>query len=291
MSSETPTRRWGVEQRLEFIEFKLFWEGRLKRGDLTEFFGVSVPQASTDISTYKVAAEMNLNYDAKEKRYIVAQNFRPEFYKPNADRYLAQLKGLAETIISPEETWIANPPEVDTLPIPHRRIGAELLRRIIGVIRSGTSIEILHQSLSSRNSELAWHRITPHALGSDGLRWHIRGFCHEESRFKDFIISRCRDVRNEGPAGANPNDDLEWHTLFNVALMPNPKLTQSQQDTVAKDFDMENGKVIVPVRLAMLYYFEKRLRLDVDVPDDRPKEKPVIIANLAEFEKARPRRW
>jgi hypothetical protein len=36
--------RWGTEQRLEFIEFRLFWEGGLNRSDITEQFGVSIPQ-------------------------------------------------------------------------------------------------------------------------------------------------------------------------------------------------------------------------------------------------------
>ncbi|AOZ71231.1 hypothetical protein LPB142_17345 (plasmid) [Rhodobacter xanthinilyticus] len=34
--------RWGVEQRLEFIEFRLFWEGHVNRSDLMDQFGVSV---------------------------------------------------------------------------------------------------------------------------------------------------------------------------------------------------------------------------------------------------------
>ena len=32
--------KWGVERRLEFIEFRLFWEGSINRADLVEFFGV-----------------------------------------------------------------------------------------------------------------------------------------------------------------------------------------------------------------------------------------------------------
>ena len=36
--------RWGVEKRLEFIEFRLYWEGGINRADITEQFGVSVPQ-------------------------------------------------------------------------------------------------------------------------------------------------------------------------------------------------------------------------------------------------------
>ena len=44
--------RWGVEQRLEFIEFRLFWEGHVNRSDLMDQFGVSVNQASTDLNRY-----------------------------------------------------------------------------------------------------------------------------------------------------------------------------------------------------------------------------------------------
>ena len=44
--------RWGVERRLEFIEFRLFWEGYVNRGDLIDVFGISVQQASTDLNRY-----------------------------------------------------------------------------------------------------------------------------------------------------------------------------------------------------------------------------------------------
>ena len=45
--------RWGVEQRLEFIEFRLLWEGGVNRSDITKHFGVSVPQASKDLTQYQ----------------------------------------------------------------------------------------------------------------------------------------------------------------------------------------------------------------------------------------------
>lgn len=44
--------RWGAEQRLEFIEFCLFWEGHVNRSYLMDQFGVSVNQASTDPNRY-----------------------------------------------------------------------------------------------------------------------------------------------------------------------------------------------------------------------------------------------
>ena len=49
MGEERAELRWGIEQRLEFIEFRLFWEGHVNRSDLMDQFGVSVNQASTDL--------------------------------------------------------------------------------------------------------------------------------------------------------------------------------------------------------------------------------------------------
>ncbi|MES2390903.1 MAG: hypothetical protein V4555_04635, partial [Acidobacteriota bacterium] len=42
--------RWGQERRLEFIEFRLQWEGRVNRSDLVNYFSISVPQASLDFA-------------------------------------------------------------------------------------------------------------------------------------------------------------------------------------------------------------------------------------------------
>ena len=80
--------RWGVEKRLEFIEFRLFWEGGINRADIMERFGVSVPQASKDLSLYEEKASGNLVYDKRQKRYLAAPGFKPAFLKPEADVYL-----------------------------------------------------------------------------------------------------------------------------------------------------------------------------------------------------------
>ena len=52
MSNDKSELRWGVEQRLEFIEFRLFWEEHVNRIDLMDQFGVSVNQASMDLNRY-----------------------------------------------------------------------------------------------------------------------------------------------------------------------------------------------------------------------------------------------
>ena len=72
-------RRWGPEQRLEFIEFRLFWDGGVRRGDLMSRFNVSTPQASTDLANYRELAPENIEYDATQKRYVATAAFLPRF--------------------------------------------------------------------------------------------------------------------------------------------------------------------------------------------------------------------
>src|SRR6185312_15070573 len=89
-ATECPTRRWGPEQRLEFIELRAFWEGGVNRGDLRDEFGVSAPQASADLAAYMVLAPGNLVYDLSAKRYVSSPSFAPAMTRPSAEHYLGQ---------------------------------------------------------------------------------------------------------------------------------------------------------------------------------------------------------
>jgi predicted DNA-binding transcriptional regulator YafY len=276
--------RWGTEQRLEFIEFRLFWEGGVNRSDITEFFGVSVPQASKDLSQYRELAPSNIEYDASAKRYLATLEFKPRFLKPDPDRYLNQLRTIADRIVPAEETWLEHAPPADAMPVPHRRVNADVLRALLRAIQRSRSIEIQYQSMNVIRPEAIWRRITPHAFGHDGLRWHVRAYCHIDSKFKDFILSRTFKLRNEAEPGSASKQDKIWWTYFTVMLRPNPKLSKAQQEAVAVEHDMAEGRAEVPVRKAMLYYFEKRMRLDLADASTRPQEVPIIIANRKEFD-------
>jgi hypothetical protein len=279
--------RWGTEQRLEFIEFRLFWDGILKRGDITERFGVSTAQASADLALYKELAPNNLDYDPSLKRFIASSRFAPKIFQPSADRYLVQLKAIADQIISVGDTNIGNAPAVDAMPIPHRRVDAGILRRLLIAIRAERGLKIFYHSMNSKRPVPLWRDITPHAFAFDGLRWHVRAYCHVESRFKDFILSRILELGDELEAGKPAREDVHWQHFFDVLLIPNPKLAKSQQETVARDYEMTDGCLRIPVRQALLYYFDKRLRLDVGEKSDDPKETPIVLKNKAEFQRAR----
>lgn len=278
--------RWGVEQRLEFIDFRLFWEGRINRSDIIDRFGVSVPQASKDLSLYEEKAHGNLVYDKSVKRYLASPRFQPRFIEPDADRYLTQLKSVTDRTVLLEDTWLSQIPSAESMPIPHRRVNVDVLRRLLDATQRRRAIQVFYQSMNPIRTEPTWRWISPHAFGNDGLRWHVRAFCHMDQKFKDFLLSRCLEAKGEQDQGAKAFDDIQWNEFFNVVLIPNPALSQNQQTIVAQDYCMENGRIAIPIRKSLLYYFRKRLRLDVAKALDVVKETPVIVENLISFEAA-----
>src|SRR5690606_24939002 len=127
-----------------------------------EQFGVSVPQASKDLSLYEEKAPGNLAYDKSEKRYLASSRFKPVFLKPEADLYLAQLRSVSDNLISRDETWLADRPDHDAMPVPHRRVDAEVLRKLLAAIRQNRALEIHFQSMNASRPDPVWRWITPH---------------------------------------------------------------------------------------------------------------------------------
>jgi len=241
MAEQAQSLRWGIEQRLEFIEFRLYWEGGINRSDIIRFFGVSVPQASKDLSHYQEIAPDNMRYDRSLKRYFASERFKPRFLQPDATRYLTQLNSIARGALSAAETWLFEVPDFAAVPLPRRNIDPAILRRLIACVRDKRALEIRYQSLSAARPKPQWRWITPHAFGFDGMRWHARAFCHERRQFRDFLLPRILEIRNEGRPGADAADDRHWIETTEVALKPHPALTEDQQKTVSVDFGMKKG--------------------------------------------------
>lgn len=285
MDQRASELRWGVERRLEFIEFRLYWEGGINRIDIMEQFGVSVPQASKDLSLYQELAPRNMEYDKSEKRYFASAHFAPRFLKPDPDQYFSQLQAVATHAVSPqdssEDTWLSKTPEFDSLQLLHRRVDPDFLRALLVATRNNRALEILYQSMNPNRPEPVWRGVSPYAFGSDGLRWHVRAYCHIDSTFKDFLLSRCLKYRPAGRAMGNPSDDEGWNEFVDVELKPNPRLSQSQQLVISHDYGMEKGKLTISLRKSLFFYFERQLRLDVVEALDNPQESPVVIERQA----------
>lgn len=280
MTPDKSGLRWGVERRLEFIEFRLFWEGHVNRGDLTDVFGVSVNQASTDLNRYLGMAPDNMVYDKSARAYIRGSAFDPLFLKPDASRYLSQLRSVADGILDRADAWIGQFPSYDAAPTPARGVDAKTLRTVIAAIRRSEAIEVKYQSLSQ--PEPRWRWIAPHAIGFDGFRWHIRAFCLTDAAFKDFLLSRILETRGTRPNDIAPKTDSDWHDQVTLEIGPHPDLSDTQQKVIALDYGMRGGQTKIKVRKALLYYALRRLGLDTDPSARKPQDQQIVLLNRSE---------
>lgn len=284
METEKADLRWGVERRLEFIEFRLFWEGHVNRGDLMDAFGVSVNQASTDLNRYIGMAPDNMVYDKSARTYVRGTEFQPLFLKPDASRYLSQLRSVADGILDRADAWIGQFPSYDAAPTPVRGVNAKTLRSVIAAIRRSEAIEVKYQSLS--RPEPRWRWIAPHAIGFDGFRWHIRAFCLTDQSFKDFLLSRIVETRGTKPSDVGHDADVDWNEQITLEIGPHPELSDTQQKVIALDYGMRGGKAKIPVRKALLYYALKRLGLDTDPAGRRPQDQQIVLINRSQVHAA-----
>ncbi|MES2434131.1 MAG: WYL domain-containing protein [Pseudomonadota bacterium] len=268
--------KWGVEQRMEFIEFRLFWEGGVNRSDIIERFGVSVPQASKDLTQYQELAPENARYDKSARRYVAADGFTPVFLRPDPDTYLVQLRQLAEGLLAKGESWLMTPPEAEVALTPRRAVDGAVLRAVLAALRAGCSIQVRYQSMNAARPDPVWRTISPHAFGHDSFRWHVRAWCHDSQRFKDYLLPRMLDVGPQGAVGRTGAQDLMWHEVHDLTIIPHPGLSAAQQAVVARDFGMTDGRAVLPVRKAMLFYVLRRLGLLEDARAKDPRIQHVV---------------
>jgi hypothetical protein len=276
--------KWGAEKRLEFIDFRLFWEGVINRADIMKQFSVSVPQASKDLSFYQQQAPNNIIYDKSAKHYYRSKVYKPVFFEPNTQDYLLQLKEHTEN--TDKDNWISIGCEIDIMPTPRRKVCPNILQKLLNAVRKNKSISIKYQSMNPNKPDPMWRDISPHAFCSDGYRWHVRGYCHEDNKFKDFLLSRMIEVGDEKEIFSNCEEDRLWYEFFNVLLIPNLQLSDNQKKIIEKDYNMVNGVLSVSVRYSLLYYFFKRHRLDIPPQTNNLLETPIMIKNKQEFDAA-----
>jgi hypothetical protein len=271
---------WGQERRLEFIDFRLQWEGRVNRSDLVDFFSISIPQASLDFTRYFKIAPHNARYDHTVKSYIASPRFSPIASPASSERYLNEVFGLLSGTMPRELSYLGWMPPVDTARFPLRQVREPLLRRVLHAIRGRRALTVEYQSMS--RPEPGQRTLSPHAIAYDGFRWHMRAFCHEHEDFRDFVFARVLTVIGEAASNIEPASDGAWHTSVQLVLAPHPQLTEGQKRVIELDYGMKDGRLIVHTRRALLFYLLKHLGLDPN-PRTTPQAKQVVLLNEGEI--------
>lgn len=270
------TSRWGQDRRLEFIDFRLQWEGRLNRSDLMTHFGISVPQASLDIARYRELAPSNLVYDASARVYVATPNFKPVYSTSSSSRFLNEVLATVSGVLEPEASLIGWMPPIAATPIPSRALNAQVLSSILMVIREKRKVQVRYHSL--QRPEPTVRVLSPHAIAHDGFRWHIRAYCHTRNEFRDFVIARILEAVPLDEPGHPSEGDDGWNETIELILAPHPDLSRAHQRVIELDYGMVDGTASLSCRQALVFYLLKHLGLD-DTQERRPEEQQVILKN------------
>jgi hypothetical protein len=285
MTDISQKKRWGADRRLEFIDFRLYWEGRIRRSDLTEFFGISVPQASLDLARYQALVPGNVSYDGSEKYYVSTDEFRPALISPLSNSYLSELLSVAMELRSKDESFIGWFPDVGMVPLSKRWIDPTVLAQVLKAIRFNHDLQINYQSMTRGESAVRW--LSPHALGFDGFRWHIRAYCHTRSGFRDFLFSRISSITSERQSTTDRSLDTAWNHNVVVKIGPHPLLSDAQRRAVEIDYEMTSGVASIETRVTLLFYLLRRLGLLDAIQEQRPPEtQHIVLLNRQEVEAA-----
>nr|WP_246814080.1 WYL domain-containing protein [Ferrimonas balearica] len=135
---------------------------------------------------------------------------------------------------------------------------------MVQAARDGQAVEVHYDSLSSESLEDDPSRLLqPHTLVFNGFRWHVRAWCEKNQGFRDFVISRFRGpaVMDDTRPKVGKEQDTEWNDTVSCTLIPNPRLTERQQQVIAKDngMDLATLSLTIEVPKALLLYYLKRM--------------------------------
>ncbi len=275
-----PRLRWGAQQRLEFIEFRLFWEGGINRSDLKEFFAISIPQASNDLRRYQELAPGNMDYDKSKKWYFATATMRPIFLAADSRSYFNELSNIAAGLISERESYAGWIPPFATTPTLLRHVEPHTLFLILAAIRHRFRLQIEYQSMSNPDPTVRW--IHPHALGFDGFRWHIRAYCEIHDEFRDFLFSRILSIVEEDASQVDATADREWHEEVELVIAPHPGLSSGARKIIELDYGMHDGRLAISVRAALFFYLRKRLGLSEKSWERSPETQQIVALNWPE---------
>lgn len=260
IASGAPPPRWGQERRIEFIDFRLHWDGTVNRGELMQFFRISPQQASADLAVYMERAPNNIEYDRRLKVYKATADFSPLSRDDDAQSYLSQLTGLAVGHLSSTASFIGWRPPHDLVRHPARPVKSDTLLRIIWAIRDGSALKILYQSMRRAGPTSRW--IAPHALAHDGQRWHARAWCEESNEFRDFVLSRIQRIDAFRKSDVPSSADNGWQDFVDVMVAPRDGLTVGQRKAIELDFGMTDGQLRLRCRKALAFYLLRQMNLE-----------------------------
>ncbi len=263
-------------ERLFYLEFLALFTGQVSRKDLVVRFGISEPAATKDLSLYSELAPGRLQYDLRQKCYILAED-KPYFthdveqslYALAGERAIAINSGHAKRLPS----WV----NCDI----KREIPLLLAATISRCIYQGRKLIADYASLSSGVKK---RTLSPLALVNDGLRWHVRCLDHDHNTdaFRDYNLARFGKVSIGEVGNVSLEDDPAWMNEVTLKLIPHPNA--EHPETVKMDYAINEEAKFVTLKSCLVGYFLRHWHIDYsDTGTGDPRAQQLFLANKQEL--------
>jgi hypothetical protein len=259
-------------ERLEFIDFCLYYFGVVSKTDLLRQFALGSASCTRDLTLYRERAPKNLEFRHQTKRYYITPDFHPLF-EHEPETILSRLnKGMGEGIsqISPPSEYC-----VDAIRLIHP--DGDTIAALMRAITQRRAIRVRYVSLSSGETE---RDLVPHVLVNNGHRWHARAYDRRHGEFRDFVTTRLLQIQELeiAPLTEQREADSVWQRLLTLTLIPHPSLPHPE--AIELDYGMQAGTLTLTVREALVGYLLQQWQVDCS-PDASldPYTHPLRLAN------------
>ena len=157
MGNKTNDQYWAVTERLRFIEACAWWKGIVQRQDLGGLFGISMPQASSDLQRYLELNPSAFVYNLRKKRYEATAEMKCVMTQPRLDEAVGRF--LSDEACG---VWNGRADESDgrgrvsVVRMPVREASAAVERRVFLAVLNGLRIKVRYASVNSGKEEWRW---------------------------------------------------------------------------------------------------------------------------------------
>lgn len=276
--TDKPQIRKELRLRYRLIELISNWEGFVNSTHLAKAFGIERQQATKDIKSYLLKHPANLAYNKSLKGYEPTKEFTPRYLENNSvDEYLRTLAESQDSTVAFQPVNI-----VEHLAMPTRNTDAVVLRKLMQAAREQRRVEVEYLTFNEHSPRT--RVISPHSLVCTSLRWHVRAYCEKRKDFCDFVLSRFKSIvgkLDKTDVKYRRESDESWQNTFKVVIVPDPRLEDFQKRIIEKDYNMQDGKLILETRQALVFpYLIHALNLDLESIKAKPLAQQIIIENL-----------
>ena len=308
ISLDLTSNNWSRKRRMEFIDFRLKYEGKINRGDLVDFFGISIPQSSIDFSYYRELVKNdhppreNLRYDLHKKYYVRTDDFIPVYPKEcSINHFFNDLELIARNGLPDSRNYFGSKLSVDmsNLRPQMREVDPKILSNIVDAIVGHLALHVVYMSVSSGKNDD--YLIAPHSFAYDGYRWHVRAYCYDRHDFRDYVINRIKfadEPRINAPndrfpdpigngfreVGTDCSSDLEWNQFVTLRLKVNPEINENARRAIEMDYGLEKDGILEhTVRRSLLFYAVRELKVAAEYKSLPAMERQLVLDNEKEI--------